>query len=171
MEAIAELVQRGSVKVILTTNFDKLVEQALTAAGVGFQVVDTPSGITGMQPLTHARCTVIKLHGDYTRIDQLNTVEELSSYPPALVELLHRVLDEYGLVINGWSGDWDHALAQASCGHSTSPLPDVVGVLRSGWVRPRSGLWISTKRWSSKGAMLRPTPSSQISSAGLGRWT
>lgn len=111
--AIAELVQRGTVRVILTTNFDQLIEQALTAAGITFQVVATPSAITGMEPLTHARCTVIKLHGDFTRIDQLNTVDELSTYPPELVELLRRVLDEYGLVINGWSGDWDHALVQA----------------------------------------------------------
>lgn len=111
--AIAELVQRGTVRVILTTNFDQLIEHALTAAGITFQVVATPGAITGMEPLTHARCTVIKLHGDFTRIDQLNTVDELSTYPPELVELLRRVPDEYGLVINGWSGDWDHALVGA----------------------------------------------------------
>lgn len=111
--AIAELVKRGTVRVILTTNFDQLIEQALTAAGVTHQVVATPDAITGMEPLTHAGCTVIKLHGDFTRIDQLNTTDELSAYQPALEGLLKRVLDEYGLVINGWSGDWDHALVGA----------------------------------------------------------
>lgn len=111
--AIAELVRRGSIRVILTTNFDHLLEQALDAAGISPQVIATPSAIAGMEPLAHARSTVIKLHGDYTRLDQLNTVDELSSYDPALQQLLERVLDEYGLIINGWSGDWDHALVAA----------------------------------------------------------
>jgi hypothetical protein len=103
-------VRRGSVRVIVTTNFDRLIEQALESEGIFPQVIATPSAIEGMEPLTHARCTVIKLHGDYARIDQLNTIEELSNYSNNLQALLTRVLDEYGLVINGWSGDWDHAL-------------------------------------------------------------
>ncbi|WP_165521943.1 SIR2 family protein [Micromonospora zingiberis] len=111
--AIAALVARGAVRVIVTTNFDRLIEQALEAEGVFPQVIATPSAIDGMEPLAHARCTVIKLHGDYARIDQLNTVEELSHYPEPLKGLLERVLDEYGLVVNGWSGDWDHALVTA----------------------------------------------------------
>jgi hypothetical protein len=111
--AIATLVRRGAVRVIVTTNFDRLIEQALEAEGIFPQVIATPSAIAGMEPLAHARCTVVKLHGDYARIDQLNTVEELSHYEPELQHLLSRILDEYGLIINGWSGDWDHALVAA----------------------------------------------------------
>jgi hypothetical protein len=121
--AIAELVRRGSIRVILTTNFDRLLEQALDEVGISPQVVATPSAIAGMEPLAHARCTVVKLHGDYTRLDQLNTVDELSSYDPVLGQLLERVLDEYGLIINGWSGDWDHALVAAIEGTRTRRYP------------------------------------------------
>jgi hypothetical protein len=121
--AIAELVRRGIIRVILTTNFDRLLEQALDEVGISPQVVATPAAIAGMEPLAHARCTVIKLHGDYTRLDQLNTVDELSSYDPVLRQLLERVLDEYGLIINGWSGDWDHALVAAIEGTRSRRYP------------------------------------------------
>lgn len=121
--AIAKLVERRFVRVIVTTNFDHLIEQALDAAGIAHQVVASASSIQGMEPLPHARCTVIKLHGDYTRIDQLNTVEELSEYAPEMRVLLDRVLDEYGLIINGWSGDWDHALVDAIAGTRSRRYP------------------------------------------------
>jgi hypothetical protein len=121
--AIAALVVRGAVRVIVTTNFDRLIEQALEAEGIFPQVIDSANAIEGMEPLAHARCTVIKLHGDYARIDQLNTVEELSEYADATKELLDRVLDEYGLVVNGWSGDWDHALVAAIEGTRTRRYP------------------------------------------------
>jgi hypothetical protein len=58
--AIARLVSRGAIRVIVTTNFDRLIEQALEAEGVSPQVISTPGAIEGMEPLTHARCTVIK---------------------------------------------------------------------------------------------------------------
>lgn len=121
--AVAELVRRGSVRVIVTTNFDRLIEQALTDAGVQHQVVSSAAAIAGMEPLPHAGCTVVKLHGDYAQLDQLNTVEELSAYAPEMGELLARILDEYGLVINGWSADWDHALVEAIQGARSRRYP------------------------------------------------
>jgi len=45
--AIAELVKRGSVKVIITTNFDRLIEQALDAVGVASQVIARPEAVKG----------------------------------------------------------------------------------------------------------------------------
>ena len=122
-KAIAELVRRGSIRVILTTNFDRLIEQALEEVGISPQVIATPSAIAGMEPLTHARCTVIKLHGDYARLDQRNTVDELSAYEPEWQQLLDRVLDEYGLIVNGWSADWDIALVQAIEGTRSRRYP------------------------------------------------
>lgn len=112
-QAIAELVRRGSVKVILTTNFDRLIERAIEAVGISPQVVSNEDTAKAMTPLQHSRCTMIKLHGDYTDLEQRNTVEELSSYPNAINELLDRILDEYGLIVCGWSAEWDHALVTA----------------------------------------------------------
>ncbi|MET7831341.1 SIR2 family protein [Micromonospora sediminicola] len=161
--AIAALVARGAVRVILTTNFDRLIEQALEAEGVFPQVIATPTAIDGMEPLAHARCTVIKLHGDYARIDQLNTVEELSHYSSPLKALLDRVLDEYGLIINGWSGDWDHALVAAIEGTRSRRYPLYWSSLPL-WGPPPSVWWPSTGHTSSVGYPL--ISSSQISSAG-----
>jgi hypothetical protein len=111
--AIAELVARGTIRVIITTNFDRLIEQALEAEGVMPQVISTDAAFANMEPLQHTKATVIKLHGDYANLEQRNTVEELSKYPKATSAQLGRVLDEYGLVVSGWSGEWDHALVAA----------------------------------------------------------
>lgn len=112
--AVAELVAAGRIRLILTTNFDRLTETALTEAGVPPQVIARPDAITGMAPLQHARATVIKLHGDYLDVQAIrNTPAELAAYEPAMNDLLARVLDEYGLIVLGWSGEWDAALIQA----------------------------------------------------------
>lgn len=111
--AIAQLVKRGYVRVILTTNFDRLIEKALEDAGVPPQVLTRPESVPGLTPLPHAPATLIKLHGDYADLDMRNTLEELSTYPPEWDALLDRILDEYGLVISGWSADWDKALVAA----------------------------------------------------------
>jgi len=110
--AIAELVKRGSVKVVITTNFDRLMEQALDAVGVAPQVIARPEAVKGMKPLTHAPVTVIKIHGDYLDIGTRNTPSELEQYPKEWKTLLARVFDEYGLVISGWSAEWDTALVK-----------------------------------------------------------
>lgn len=108
--AVARLASAGLVRVILTTNFDRLMEQALEAAGVIPRVVTSAAQIAGMTPLAHSRCTVVKLHGDYLLGDLRNSDEEIGAYPPETNALLDRILDEYGLFVVGWSGTWDHAL-------------------------------------------------------------
>ncbi|WP_457940841.1 SIR2 family protein [Mesorhizobium sp. 10J20-29] len=111
--AIARLVALGAVRVILTTNFDRLLESALRDAGVEPAVIASEDALVGATPLVHSRCTVIKLHGDYMDARIRNTADELERYPPAVDAVLDRVLDEYGLIIAGWSGDWDTALRNA----------------------------------------------------------
>ncbi|MFJ2230536.1 SIR2 family protein [Streptomyces halstedii] len=121
--AIAQLVKRGSVRVILTTNFDRLTERALQEVGISPQVVSRPDQIKGIKPLTHSQVTVIKLHGDYADLEQRNTVDELDTYPDELQQLLNRVLDEYGLIVCGWSADWDKALVRAVEGTRSRRYP------------------------------------------------
>ena len=111
--AIANLVKGGFVKIIVTTNFDRLVENALRDAGVEPVVLSSPDGIAGMTPLDHTDCCVIKLHGDYLDERILNTTDELSKYPKVVNDVLDRILQDYGLVVCGWSGAWDIALANA----------------------------------------------------------
>jgi hypothetical protein len=111
--SVAQLVRRGSVRVIVTTNFDRLMEHALDELSVSHQVIHRADQIPAMTPLTHAKATVIKVHGDYHDQDMRNTVNELKEYPKELVTLLGQILDEFGLVISGWSADWDRALVAA----------------------------------------------------------
>lgn len=111
--AIARLVSSGHIRVILTTNFDRLMERALEEVGVAPTVISTPDQIEGAVPLAHLKCCVIKLHGDYLDTRILNTPEELASYAPQVDRLLDQVFDEYGLVACGWSADWDEALRRA----------------------------------------------------------
>lgn len=111
--SIAELVARGYFRAIVSTNFDRLFEQALEERGIRPVVVASAADIEGAIPLAHSKCTLIKLHGDYLDTRIRNTERELSKYPPALRTLLKQVLEEYGLVICGWSAQWDDALRQA----------------------------------------------------------
>ena len=112
-KAIAELVVGGYVRVIVTVNFDRLIETALEAAGVTPTVISTPDAAVGAVPLMHARCTVIKLHGDYLDSRIKNTAKELASYDKRIDRLLDEILDQFGLVVSGWSAEWDHALRAA----------------------------------------------------------
>jgi len=111
--AIAELVRANYIRVIVTTNFDRLLENALRDAGVEPTVVASVDALLGAEPITHSQCYILKLHGDYKDARILNTDEELGNYPPEYDRLLDRILDEFGLIICGWSGEWDHALRAA----------------------------------------------------------
>ena len=111
--AIAQLVRAGYVRVIVTTNFDRLMENALREQGIEPTVVASADALAGAEPLTHSRCYVLKLHGDYKDVRILNTDQELSAYPDDYNRLLDRIFDEHGLIICGWSGEWDHALRAA----------------------------------------------------------
>ncbi len=111
--AIAKLVADGFVRVVITTNFDRLLEVALSDAGVQASVVSSPAHAAGAMPIVHSRCTIIKVHGDYLSPDLKNTVDELAGYDPSIDRLLDEVFDQYGLVVCGWSGKWDTALRNA----------------------------------------------------------
>jgi hypothetical protein len=111
--AIARLVRSGHLRIIVTTNFDRLIERAIEDEAVNPLVLSSPDSIEGALPLVHQKCCVVKLHGDYLDTRIRNSPEELSAYPPSTAELLDRILDEFGLLICGWSGLWDQALRSA----------------------------------------------------------
>jgi hypothetical protein len=112
-KAIARLVAAGYIRVIVTTNFDRLLEKSLEEVGVVPTVISTPDGAQGALPLTHTKCTILKVHGDYLDTRIKNTPEELSTYHIGINKLLERIFDEYGLIVCGWSAAWDIALQNA----------------------------------------------------------
>lgn len=94
--AIAELAKDGYVRVILTPT-----------------VIATPDQSAGALPVVHSGVTIIKLHGDYLDTRIKNTAKELAKYSVKLTTLIDRILDEYGLIVCGWSAEWDIALREA----------------------------------------------------------
>jgi len=111
--AIASLVAQGFVRVIITTNFDRLMETALADIGIVPTILSTPDQVHGALPLIHTNCCLFKVHGDYLDTRIRNTPQELATYPVEFDTLLDRIFDEFGLVICGWSADWDEALRNA----------------------------------------------------------
>ena len=111
--AIARMALKGSIRVVVTTNFDRLVETALADVGVNATVMSSPDHVQGALPLIHTQCCVFKVHGDYLDARIRNTQEELDEYPDEFNHLLDRILDEFGLVVCGWSAEWDGALRSA----------------------------------------------------------
>jgi len=108
--AIADLIARGYVRVVITTNFDRLMEKALDDVGVVPTVIARPEDLDGAMPLTHSRCTIVKPNGDYMDARIRNTPEELSNYDAEIADLLKRILNEFGLIVCGLSADYDKAL-------------------------------------------------------------
>jgi hypothetical protein len=111
--AIADLVAGGFLRVIVTTNFDTLTEQALRGVGVNPHVIDNPDSIKGCAPLTSPDVFVVKVHGDYMDARIKNAPEELAVYDPEMDAFLDDIFKNFGLVICGWSAEWDVALREA----------------------------------------------------------
>lgn len=108
--ALAELVAVGLIKIIVTTNFDRLTEHALQETGIEPLVIASAADAGTAPPLHAAPCIVIKVNGDRMSPNLKNTLAELTTYEPDLAALLVRVFSDYGLIVCGWSADWDPAL-------------------------------------------------------------
>lgn len=111
--AIAKLVAGGYVRVIVTMNFDRLIERAIEDEGITPTVISTPDAVEGALPLIHQECCVVKVHGDYLDTRIKNTPKELEKYDRRVNKLLDRIFDEFGLIVCGWSAEWDPALRAA----------------------------------------------------------
>ena len=144
-KALASLCASGRVRLVLTTNFDRLIERALDQAGVIPQVISSPSAVAGMIPLVHASTTVLKLHGDYVTEGLRNTPEELATYPEGWRNLLARIFADYGLIVVGWSGDYDNALAQALRESASRRYP-VFWTAHEGHLREEAGRLIAVRQ-------------------------
>lgn len=109
-KSIANLIKQGFIKVVITTNFDRLLERALEDVGITPTIISNDDNLEGAIPIIHSQCTIIKVHGDYIDTRIKNTKAELESYSDKMNSLLDRIFDEFGLIVCGWSGEWDLAL-------------------------------------------------------------
>jgi hypothetical protein len=59
--AIAELLRAGYIRVIITTNFDRLLENALRERGIEPTIVASVDALQGAEPITHSACYIFKV--------------------------------------------------------------------------------------------------------------
>lgn len=110
--SIAKLIKDGFIKVVITTNFDRLLETALNDISVPYQVIQHETEISGATPIVHSNCTILKINGDYLDCRFKNTLEELSQYSEELSIFLKEIFRDFGLITCGWSATWDKAIVQ-----------------------------------------------------------
>lgn len=101
---LAIAIKNGVFDIVLTTNFDRLVEDALRIVDAKEPlVVDHEVRIDTMR-LTDSHPKVIKLHGDFL-YNPANLDAETSEVLVNMKTKLERVLTEYGLIVVGYSGN------------------------------------------------------------------
>lgn len=104
-KTIAELVKDGQVKVILTTNFDRLMETALEELEINFDLISSKEEINQLKPREHSNCRIVKLHGDYKKMNIRNTPSELANLPKEIKNEFIEILNRYGLLVVGYGGN------------------------------------------------------------------
>lgn len=110
-ERLAALAAQGVARVFITTNFDRLLENALRAHGIEPVVVTSDADLAVAQPRELAPCYVLKPHGDYLQQTIRNTPSELAALEPGITSALQEIFDRYGLVVLGYSGN-DEAIGE-----------------------------------------------------------
>lgn len=101
---IAEMVKNGIVKVIITTNFDRLIEDALSNENIQYDLISSENDLKTSPPREHSNCWLLKLHGDYKRLNIKNTKKELEKLEPLMENQFQEVLNNYGTIVMGYSG-------------------------------------------------------------------
>ena len=131
--AIAALAAQGFIKVIITTNFDHLVETALRDEEVEPAILSSPDQIQGALPLIHTQCCVFKVHGDYLDSRIRNTPAELDQYPPEFDQLLDRIFDEFGLDRMWLVRKVGQGVAHGDLSCAITPVHDILGGTGQAW--------------------------------------
>ena len=104
-DLLATLVERELTQIILTTNFDSLIEDAIRGNGhcLTPKVATHTDNIVDIL-LTEPGPKVAKLHGDYLFSDIRNTEEETRTLTDNMRNKLRAILAERGLIVIGYSG-------------------------------------------------------------------
>jgi len=108
---IARMVKEGLISLIITTNFDDLLEQALRDEGVRPVVITEGSDPAKMSVIPD-QCRIVKVNGDYPDTPLKMTLNDLASYTPAITGYLDRIFSECGLIVCGWSATDDKGIVK-----------------------------------------------------------
>jgi hypothetical protein len=132
---LAALVAAGLAPVLITPNFDTLLEDAIRPA------LDPPARLTVLEPesstraafalATDARPLLLKIHGDLGAVTVKNTTAELAAEDELLRAAALGLLGRFGLMVVGYSGR-DPAVMAMLRDVLAQPTPYPSGVT---WVR------------------------------------
>ncbi|WOF15438.1 hypothetical protein F1737_01460 [Methanoplanus sp. FWC-SCC4] len=109
-EIIAELVKNNIVSLIITTNFDNLLENTIENKTGIHPVVIKADSDPALMSIFPDKCRIIKINGDFQDLKLKITPEDLDKYEPEIKDYIIRICSEYGLVVCGWSADYDIGL-------------------------------------------------------------
>ncbi len=109
---IARLVKDGIICMIITTNFDPLLEEAIKRETGKDPVIITQESRPEKMEVAGDHCRIVKVNGSYPDTDLKLTPTDLSEYGHDLTDYLHRIFSEYGLLVCGWSGEHDTGLVK-----------------------------------------------------------
>ncbi|HEX8139136.1 MAG TPA: tetratricopeptide repeat protein [Pyrinomonadaceae bacterium] len=101
---LANIVKSGYFNVIFTTNFDDLINDALTMyLGYNAMVCAADSLVENIS-ITSDRAKIVKLHGDYLFQHLKNTPEELKQLDPNMDHKFREFGKQCGMVVIGYAG-------------------------------------------------------------------
>lgn len=103
---LVNLIRNRTFNVILTTNFDDLLNEACYqfSSDVRPIICAHDSSIRSIR-ITSRRPKIIKLHGDFLFDDIKNTVGELETLETNMREKLKYIAAEFGLLVIGYAGN------------------------------------------------------------------
>jgi hypothetical protein len=110
--SIARLVKEGIISMIITTNFDPLLEEAIKKETGRIPIVITYESDPRIMEVAGDPCRIVMINGRYPTTDLKLTPDDLASYNENLSKYLDRIFLEYGLIICGWSGEHDSGLVK-----------------------------------------------------------
>lgn len=106
---LSSLIEKNKLNTVWTTNFDDLIEKAISKLDISCQVV-SPENAKSVQNFRKDIPTVVKLHGDF-RYDTLqNTDEELQMLEESLHHYFLEATKKRGLLVVGYSGSDESVL-------------------------------------------------------------
>jgi len=110
------LVVAGACDLVITTNFDRLIEQAVSEAHRAGTNLDLPLqrelNVAGLDSTVRASAALqdrqwplaVKLHGDFREKKLMNTDEELQQQDASMRQFVVDVSRQFGLAVSGYSG-------------------------------------------------------------------
>ncbi len=100
---LAQLLAKRVFDTVYTTNFDDLVLQAVQQAAGSIDHVASLEQYLRQNP-SPSNPRLIRLHGDYSHGDILNTKDELEATPQVRLQKVHQLSCPQGMIVMGYGG-------------------------------------------------------------------